>query len=483
MSTLPRPALRPPRAAALAPALAAALTACGADAQPPVAPPAAGGRPTAAALRTRVDSLAEAFRREAPAVGLTVGVVRGSDTITLRGYGLADRATNRPAAAGTVYRVGSITKQFTAAAVLQLVEQGRLRLADTLGAHLPQYPRWARVTLRQLLNHTSGIPNYTASAAWAPRMRDALPPDTVLAFVAEAPMQFAPGTRFAYSNTNYFLLGRVLERAAGRPYADDARLRFFAPLGMGTAAYCPDEPAAPDDARGYDGPGTPRPAQPLSMTSPYSAGALCMSVPDFLRWQSALTGGRVVAPATYARMSAADSLASGAPIGYGWGLMPGVLAGHRVVGHGGDINGFSADQLWLPDDSLRVVIFTNTLNSAPSRLALNIARAALGLPAVGGPPAAAPAPDAVRAAAPGTYALQLPNGVTLPLRVWDEGGRLMAQASGPGQGAFPLVYVGDQTFGAAFDPTLRLRLVIENGRATRAVLNQRGATIEGARTP
>jgi CubicO group peptidase (beta-lactamase class C family) len=429
--------------------------------------------------------MAEAFLHEAPAVGLTVGVVRGNDMVTLKGYGLADREAKRPATAATVYRVGSITKQFTAAAVLQLVEQGRVRLADTLGAYLPQYPRWGGVTVRQLLNHTSGIPNYTASARWAARMRDALPPDSVLAFVVDAPMQFAPGARFAYSNTNYFLLGRVLERVAGQPYADVMRERFFAPLGMRTAGYCPDEPAGPDDARGYDGPGAPRPAAPISMTSPYSAGALCMSVPDFLRWQEALTSGRVLSPATYARMSTGDSLASGARIAYGWGLVAGTVAGHRVVDHGGDINGFSADQLWLPDDSLRVVVFTNTLGSNPAHLAQNIARAALGQPFRGAPAALVPValPDALRAAAPGTYALQLPSGATLPLRLWDEGGQLMAQASGPGQGAFPLIHLGDQTFGATFDPTLRLRIVVENGRGVRALLNQRGVATEGARAP
>jgi CubicO group peptidase (beta-lactamase class C family) len=452
-------------------------------AQAPAAP-AQAAPPPLAVLRARVDSLAEAFRKDAPAVGLTVAVLRGRDTVTLRGYGLADREGSRPATPATVYRVGSITKQFTAAAVLQLADAGRLRVSDTLGTYLPQYPRWGRLTVRQLLNHTSGVANYTSSARWRARMADALPPDSVLGFVADAPANFPAGERFEYSNTNYVLLGRLLERVAGRPYPELVQTRLFAPLGMRTAAYCRDQPSGPVEARGYDGPGDPpRQAAPLSMTSPYSAGALCMSVPDYLRWQSALAGGRVVRPATYAAMSRGDSLASGAPIAYGWGLVTGSLAGHRVVDHGGDINGFSADALWLPDDSVRVVVFTNTLGSQPARLARNLAAAALGLPLRPAPArlAAVPLPDSVRAAVPGTYRLRLPNGAELPLTLRAENGGIVAQAQG--QGANPVVYLGDLTFGAAFDPSLRLRIVVEGGRGVRAVLNQGGGTVEGARDP
>lgn len=465
----------------------------GATAQPAVrtTPPAASP-PDRAALRARVDSLATAFLREAPAAGLTVGVVRGRDTLALRGYGSADTARRRAAGPNTVYRVGSITKQFTAAAVLQLVEQGRVSLADTLGRFLPQYPQWGRVTIRQLLSHTSGVPTYTASRAWAARIGDALAPDTVLGFVASQPFDFPPGTQFRYDNTGYFLLGRVLERVAGRPYAALLRERFFGPLGMTRSAYCPDVPADTAYAAGYDrvspDPATGyAPARPISMTSPYAAGALCLTVPDFLRWQAALTGGRVVTAAAYARMSRSDTLADGRPTGYGWGLAPGALDGHRVVEHGGDINGGSAQQLWLPDDSLRVVVFTNTLGSGPDRLAQNLARAALGLPLRPAPPPVAVLPPAVplpaelRAAAPGTYGLQLPGGRTLALTLRAEGDGIVSQATG--QPVFPLVYLGDNTFGAAFDPTMRLRVVVEGGRASKVVLQQGGATIDGPRQP
>ncbi len=492
----PRPPLAPPMCVTrlVVPALLSGVVAVGpaaAVAQPrtPARSAPDGGARGRSAVVARIDSLATAFLREAPAAGLTLGVVRGADTLVLRGYGWADTAGHRVAGPSTVYRVGSITKQFTAAAVLQLVEQGRLALADTLGRFLPQYPRWGHVTIRQLLSHTSGIPTYTASPAWGARMTEALAPDTVLSFVAGQPFDFAPGTRFAYDNTGYFLLGRVLERVTGRPYAALLRERFFAPLGMARSTYCPDAPTDTSYAAGYDrarsGPPAYRPTMPTSMTSPYAAGALCLTVPDYLRWQAALTGGRVVTAATYARMSRSDTLADGKPTGYGWGLAPGQVATHRFVEHGGDINGFSAQQLWFPDDTLRVVVFTNTLGSDPDRLASNVAAAALGLPlrpapTAAAPPVAAPLPAVVRDAAPGTYALQLP-GRTLLLALRADGDGIVGQATG--QPPIPLVYLGDSTFGTASDPALRLRVVVEDGRATKVVLRQGGTTVEGARQP
>ncbi len=453
--------------------------------------PAASTPPSRTAVVARIDSLATAFLHEAPAAGLTLAAVRGADTLVLKGYGWADTARHRAAGPNTVYRVGSITKQFTAAAVLQLVEQGRLSLADTLGRFLPQYPQWGRVTIRQLLSHTSGIPTYTSSPAWGAHMAESLAPDTVLGFVARQPFDFAPGTRFRYDNTGYFLLGRVLERVTGQPYPALLHARFFGPLGMTHSTYCPDAPTDTAYAAGYDrvSPNATagyRPTTPISMSSPYAAGALCLTVPDFLRWQAALTDGHVVAPATYARMSRSDTLTNGQATHYGWGLAPARLGTHAVVEHGGDINGFSAQQLWIPDDSLRVVVFTNTLGSNPDRLATNVAAAVLGLPLRPAPApsaplsSAVPLPAALREAAVGTYGLQLP-GQTLPLILSVEGDGLVGQATG--QPAFPLIYLGDDTFGAAVDPTLRLRVVVEGGRATKIVLQQHGATFEGPRQP
>ncbi len=449
-------------------------------AQTTAAPP----RPDRAVLVARLDSLAKAYRSDGRSVGLTIGVVRGADTLLLRGYGWADSAARRPASAETVYRIGSITKQFTSAAVLQLVQQNKLALDDTLGRFLPRYPQWGRVTIRQLLGHTSGIPSYTGNATWAKRMAEPFAPDSLLAFVARDTFDFAPGAGYRYNNTGYFLLGQVLERVTGTPYAELLRTRMFAPLGMRGATYCPDEPAGPTHAAPYDRtPAGNAPAQRISMTTPYAAGSLCLSVPDFLRWQAALTSGRVVDTALYTRMCRSDTLSDGKPSNYGWGLAPAMLGSHPMVQHGGDIPGGSAQQLWLPADSVRVVVFTNTLGSGPGALARNLAAAVVGEPLRAAPaaPVAVALPPELRDAVVGSYVLAGPSGRAMPLVVRRDGERLVAQPEG--QGAMPLVYIGEETFGVGSDAAIRLRFAREGAKVTRVTLLQGGQTLEGTRTP
>lgn len=442
--------------------------------------------PSRASVVARLDSLARDFLVSSPAAGVTVAVIRGSDTLLFAGYGERDREKHVAADRATVYRIGSVTKQFTSAAILQHVEDGSLKLTDRLGTLLPEYPAWSDVTIRQLLNHTSGIHSYTASETWAKSMAAPKKPAEVMAFVSADTFDFKPGTDWRYNNSGYFLLGMVLEKLEKKPYADIMRDRFFSKFGMRTAAYCPNTPTDARYAAGYNRDGQNLvPAQQIDLSQPFSAGALCMSVPDFLAWQTALTSGRVVTPATYTLMTTSDTIAGGKRTEYGFGLALGGLPGHRMIQHGGDIPGFSTQQLWFPDDSLRVIAFANTLGSNPNRLAVNLARAVFGLPVVGKPslpPVVALAP-ADRAKYEGTYELMLPNGKLLPLRIWVEGNDLMSQAEGPGQGKIPLRYLGNDTFGADFDVALRLSFVIENGKAAKARLLQGGGTIEGARRP
>ena len=437
-------------------------------------------------LVARLDSLSRDFLVSSPAAGATVAVIKGSDTLLYSGFGEQDRERHLPADRGTIYRIGSITKQFTSAAIMQHVQDGRLHLTDQLGTLLPEYPAWKDITLRQLLNHTSGIHSYTASKTWAARMGDPLTAAQVMAFVASDTLDFAPGTVWRYNNSGYFLLGMILEKVEHKPYAQIVRDQFFTPLGMRSAAYCPNGQADAHYATGYDKRGASlAPAQRIDLSSPFSAGALCMSVPDFLAWQTALTSGRVVTPVTYALMTTADTVASGLRTGYGLGLAPGMLGAHRLVQHGGDIPGFSTQQMWFPDDSLRVVVFANTLGSVPDRLALNLARATFGMPVV---VPAKPAPAVPLAAADGvkyegTYDLVRTGGGALPLRVWIEGDAVVAQAEGPGQGKIPLRFLGNDAFGADFDPSMRLIFTIENGKATKVRLLQGGGSIEGQRRP
>jgi D-alanyl-D-alanine carboxypeptidase len=443
---------------------------------------------TRPALVTRLDSLTRAWVVNAPAAGTTVEVIRGSDTLLLEGVGQRDLAAHLPATTQTVYRIGSITKQFTAAAIMQLVERGRIGLNDPLSKYLPEYPQWRNITVRELLNHTSGIHSYTSVPAWVKTWNDELTPAQVVAFVAKDTLDFAPGTEWRYNNTGYVLLGMILDRVTGQSYPDYMRSHFFVPLGLRSASYCPSHATDPTYAAGYAlTKGTIEPAAYLSMSHPYSAGALCMSVPDYLRWQTMLSRGEIVRPASYRMMSTSDTLTNGKPTNYGFGLFAGHLGTHREITHGGGINGFNTAQSWFPDDSLRVAVFANITGADPGQLASNLAAAVLGLPLrpMGPPPAlvVSELTAANHAKYVGVYDMKTPTGANFPIHIEDDNGVLVSYAEGPGQGKFPLTYIGNDTFGAAFDPSLRLTILFENGKAARARLAQGGGTMEGARRP
>ena len=443
-------------------------------------------QPDRAALIARVDSLVADYMtvRKAPAV--SVALLRGSDTLVMKGYGLASQEAHRPATASTVYRIGSITKQFTSAAIMRLAEKGKLSLDDDMSKYLPDFPlQDHKVTIRQLLNHTSGIHSYTADSMWAKTWAQDLTPRQIVDFVAKTPFDFAPGAGYRYNNTGYVLLGMILDKVTGQSYAAHLQSEFFTPLGLRQTGYCPSRTTDTTHAAGYDVQGDRvQSAAYLSMTHPYSAGALCSTVRDLVKWQRALATGGVVTTTSLARMTTPDTIGySGPPLRYGYGLAPGQLQGKRSVGHGGGVHGFTTASIYYPDDSVNVVVFTNS-NTGPDPLAANIARAVFGMPLVPlpRPPVTVPLADADRDKLPGAYDLNRLNGGVLTVNVTVEEGRLMAQAEGPGQGKFPLHHVGNLRFGSP-DPTMFLTFTVEGGKATKLQLTQRGNTIEGPRRP
>lgn len=352
--------------------------------------PVAAQQTDRAALIARIDSLAADHLAQGPAASIAVAVVRGTDTLVMRGYGLADVETKRPAGPRTIYEIGSITKQFTAAAIMRLVEQGKLSLDDDASKYLPSVPLHGnRVTIRQLLNHTSGIRSYTGKPEWRPHWGEDLSPDSVVGFVARDTFDFAPGARWSYNNTGYVLLGMIIERAAGMPYARYLDEQFIRPLGLTQTSYCPSRGRDTSFATGYSArDGQLVPAAYLSMTHPFSAGALCSSVASYLAWQRALHGGRVLGARSYELMTSPDTLNNGTRLVYGFGLSTGKIGEHPLITHGGGINGYTTAQVYFPAESLSVIAFTNTDSASPDFTAMNIARAVLGVPLVARPAAA-----------------------------------------------------------------------------------------------
>jgi CubicO group peptidase (beta-lactamase class C family) len=352
---------------------------------PALAPALASARaqtPTRAQLVAFVDSAANDAIRQHKSPAVSIAVARGGEMLVAKGYGFADLENRVRATDSTVYRIGSITKQFTAAAIMQLAERGKLSLDDELTKWIPDWPTYGQhITIRHLLNHTSGIHNYTSVPRWRTAMALDLPHDSLLAFVRGDTLDFAPGTAWRYSNTGYYLLGVIVEKASGESYPDYVRTHLFEPLGLTQTSYCETAPLIPHRARGYSpsGKGEFVNSAQISMTQPFAAGSLCSTVRDLVAWTRGLQSGKVVSADSYRQMTTPIPLANGKPQRYGFGLGVGTLGTHRSVSHNGGINGFTSQMGSYPDDSLIVVVLTNIEGRLPIDLEKAIAERALGV--------------------------------------------------------------------------------------------------------
>lgn len=316
---------------------------------------------------------AEMEKRHIP--GLSLAVMRNGRIVKMRGYGRASVELDVPATADTVYEIGSVTKQFTATLAMLLAGENRLALEERIGAYLPDLPEaWKSVTVRHLLTHTSGIKSYTSLPDFGKWARSDRTPEEIIGLVAAAPPDFAPGERYAYNNTGYFLLGLILQKVAGKPYGELLRERIFGPLAM-TATRVNDLRAIlPHRASGYTWEQNQlRNAEYTSMTWPFAAGALVSTVRDLARWEQALAAHTILPRATLERMWTPATLADGTPTGYGFGWAVGERNGRRRISHAGGITGFTCDISRFPEDGITVIVLTNTDAADPSALAAGVA--------------------------------------------------------------------------------------------------------------
>lgn len=320
-----------------------------------------------------MDSIAHSPVIEGRVAGLAVAVVKGSDTLLMKGYGEADLAWDIPMPTDAVFEIGSVTKQFTAAAILQLRDQGKIDLDTDITKYLPDYPTQGhRIPVRRLLDHTSGIKGYTEMASFRDIMTRDLPRDSLVARFAAEPFDFTPGQALIYNNSAYFLLGLIVERASGMPYEEYVEKNLFAKLGMDRSSYCSNNEIVPRRARGYTlSPGGLTGAPYIDHTWPYAAGSLCSTVGDMVTWLRALHGGKVLPAASYKEMITPGKLEDGTQVRYAMGLSrtpdP---RGRAAIHHGGGIFGFVSDTRYYPDEDLYVVVLVNTTgNLSPGALA------------------------------------------------------------------------------------------------------------------
>ncbi|MDX1578885.1 MAG: serine hydrolase domain-containing protein [Gemmatimonadota bacterium] len=341
-----------------------------------------------AEIAAGVDSIARAPIEAGEAAGMAIAAVRGTDTLVLAAYGSADLELGVPMPVDAVFEIGSVTKQFTAAAVLLLQEEGKLSLDDDLTDWLPDYPAGGRgITIRRLLDHTSGIKGYTEMPVFRTFTTQELPRDSLVALFAAEPFDFEPGEALIYNNSAYFLLGLVIEAASGESYEDFVETRLFAAAGMDDSRYCHKDELVPNRAEGYQ-PGRDglRPADYLDHLWPYAAGSLCSTVRDLVAWNQALhgdgEGGDLLSPDSYRELITPGTLADGTPVRYAKGLGITLRDGRPRIGHGGGIFGYVSELRYLPDEDLTIAVLINTSGRvSPGKIANRIEELVLGPPA------------------------------------------------------------------------------------------------------
>jgi len=297
--------------------------------------------------------------KKSGAPSVSVAVVKDGKLAYARAFGDADTAQHRVAQTGTRYAVGSISKQFTATALLLAQEEGRLSLDDKVSKYFPDLTRAGEITIRQLLSHTSGYEDFAPQDYIIPEWTKPIAPQAILDRWAKKPLNFDPGTKWQYSNTNYVLAGAIFEKATGRPLMPFLREKIFDPLGMTSAAAC--LPVEPGDAVAYTrySLGPPRPAGREANGWYFAAGELCMTPSDLARWDMAFLQRKILSARSYEEFAREVKLANGDATHYALGLTLGELGGAPMLQHGGEVSGFLASNSIFPTRDGAVVVLSN----------------------------------------------------------------------------------------------------------------------------
>lgn len=319
-------------------------------------------RPTSLDLKA-IDTYLEREVKDNDYPGLALAILNSGKVIFSKGYGTREWGKDKPVTADTVFAVGSVSKQFACAAILLLAEDGKLSIDDTVAKYYPRLARASDITIRRLMNHTSGYPDYYPLDFLDRRMAAAIDPEKLLETYAGGKLDFEPGERWSYSNTGYVLLGRIAERVSGEPLGSFLDKRVFQKLGMTHTSYCPENTEG--HAQGHRtvllGPPEAVPVEGRGWLE--AAGGVRSTVLDLIRWDLALMEGRLFKPESFAVMTAPGTLKNGAKTDYGCGLVLGRLATlGPAYSHSGAVSGFLAYNEFMPESRSAVVVLGNGEN-------------------------------------------------------------------------------------------------------------------------
>jgi D-alanyl-D-alanine carboxypeptidase len=423
-----------------------------------------------AGYAAKADAIVQSYAQEGLYRGAVV-VVKEGQPVFRKAYGMANSEWDIPNTPDTKFRIGSITKQFTAISVLQLAEQGKLKLDDPVAKHYEGAPAaWEKITIHHLLNHTSGIPSYTGiKDFFAKSSRNPMTPAEIVKLTQDQALEFEPGSQFKYNNTGYVLLGHVIEKASGMKYADYVRKNIFDPAGMQDSGYDTHADLLKKRATGYTPNGKIAPY--LDMSLPHAAGSLYSTVDDFVKWDQALHAGKLVNGESWKLMTTPGKG------DYGYGLIVKPLAGHAAMAHGGGINGFNTHFVRFPEDKVAVAVFANVNGPTADTLAASLARLYFGEDVKPREKyTAIKLTEAELDAFTGTYELA----PAFSLKVKRDGAQLTVQ--GTNQPALPVMpYAPNKFFATAVDAQLEFTRNAE-GKVESVTLHQGGRSTPGKRT-
>lgn len=384
-----------------------------------------------------------------------------------KGYGWADAATQKPNDPSMVYQIGSVTKQFTAAAILKLQEEGKLSVNDTISKYFPTLKEGGRITIRHLLTHTSGLFNYTNDTTFW--MHEAAMPSShekMMSRFADKPLDFEPGTRFSYSNSGYLLLGYIIEKVSGRTYEQYIRENIFRPLGMNRSGF--DFTKATGRATGYYVSGVSEPAMIVDSTGSYAAGSIYTTTTDLFKWVQAMHGKKIIKPGSWEQ---AFTPFKGQ---YGYGLIMDKMYGQKRVWHNGGIHGFVSNLEYFPESNTTVILISNYMYSDLPRVSRVLDAALFGKPyELPKARTEIKLSEDILKQYEGTYALTSDFAITMKV----EGGKLMAQATG--QGAYEIFPEKEDRF---FYKVVDAQIGFEKdaaGKIVALILFQNGAEMRG----
>jgi CubicO group peptidase (beta-lactamase class C family) len=324
--------------------------------------------------KSAIDQAVTKVVAKAGSASASIAIVKDGKLSYAQAYGFSDLESRKSATPAMRYKIGSNSKQITATAILLLSDEGKISLDDKVARFFPDLTRANEVTIRELLSHTSGYEDYYALDYVAPYMAQPTTPMKIIDTWGKKPLNFDPGTKWQYSNTNYTIAGEIVDKVAGQPLIDFIRTRIFEPLGMKTPIDVDRQPWSKEDAIGYTrfALGPPRVAQPEGAAWIFAAGELAMTPSDMALWDISLMNGTVLKPELLKQLTTEIHLKNGAGTGYGLGLGIGNASGHRIWSHGGGTSGFISSNTTYPDDRMAITVFTNQDDPAAHEIAQDI---------------------------------------------------------------------------------------------------------------